>query len=306
MAEGPQTPAVQLVDLVVAIGCPGLDVAIPEAEAGIGLELEGQALGAVLVPQAGLAHQVAEQEGTVLVDPAALEPQQGRIRHRRHGDKAGGQGGTHHAAIGADLGGDQLQGATATPLVGAGQHQLVALLLQLLPGEQPVAPLILHPQGGDHRLRQTHQPHQHRIGANALAGDRRLNRAAADRQAGAIAVFGHRNASLDREGGGLGRSGCQGHAQAHVVEGGAGITGVGRSRDGGAQDLVAGGPGGLVAGQLAQGAGQGKVDAAEATGQGHQFVRIDAAVAVVKPELQAGPIAIGRVNLAVQVGIELG
>ena len=191
-------------------------------------------------------------------------------------------------------------------MVGAGQHQLVALLLQLLPGEQPIPPLILHPQGGDHRLRQTHQPHQHRIGADAFAGDCRLYRAAADRQAGAIAVFGHGDASLDREGGGLGHGGSQGNAQAHVVEGGAGITGVGRSGRGGAQDLVARGPGGLAAGELAERAGQGQVDAAEATGQGHQFTRIHAAVAVVKPELQAGPIAIGQVDLAVQVGIELG
>ena len=306
LTQGPQAPSVQLVDLVVATSCPGLAAAVPEAEAVIGRELEGQTLGAVLVPQARLAHQLAEQDRTVFLDAAALQPQQRGIRHRGHGEEAGGQGGAHHAAIGADLGGHQLQGAAATPLVGAGQHQPVGLLLQVLPGEQPVPPLILHPQVGDHRLRQSHQPHQHRIRSDALAVDRRLNRRAANRQAGAIAVFRHGHARLDREGGGLGHGGRQGNAQAHVVEGGPGITGVGRCRNGGAENLVAGRPGGLAAGQLAEGASQGEVDAAQATGQGHQFARLDETIAMVKPQLEAGPSVIRRINLAVLIAIELG
>ena len=55
---------------------------------------------------------------------------------------------------------------------------------------------------------------------------------------------------------------------------------------------------------MAEGAAKPEADAGEATGQGHQFAGLAAAVAIVKPELEAAPGAISAIHPAVGVAVE--
>ena len=74
LTGGPQSPARQLLELVSPCRWYRLAAALPEAEVAGGLQTERQLLGAVLVAQANLADQLAEQEGSVFLNTGALEP----------------------------------------------------------------------------------------------------------------------------------------------------------------------------------------------------------------------------------------